>query len=468
MRSVGYSFNAAVADIIDNSIAANSSRIDMFVDTVQGEYVCFLDNGTGMSADEAREALKLAGTRHVERGESDLGRFGLGLKTASLSQGRRLTVLSQQSDMTTGLQWDLDHVLNSGKWSIRVLDELDMTDVPHARTLFDSDHGTLVLWQSLDYLLSGATDIAQWMNSLVADLRAHLGLVFHRFLEGANAIEIFVNGVKIVPTDPFLEKNRKTQIAPVENVVIHGETVKVEAFTLPHISGLTAAERKREDLGAKMRERQGFYVYRNRRLISAGGWFGLAKQDELSKQTRVRVDIPPALDKHWQLDIKKSRVEPPQAFRQRFRQIVEHVKVPSTRVHRFRGRKAPLSELSYFWRLVEDRDGFRYEINPEHPAVVSARESSAPERRIAFDELLHDLASTFPANDLYLRLADNKRLTPTEYADAFVARRLRELRSAGAADADPDQLAELLSRQEPFSEIADLRSLVHNIWKEDL
>lgn len=467
MRSVGYSFNAAAADIIDNSIAAAATKIEVFADTVRGAYVGFLDDGSGMSPEGARDALKLAGTGQIERGESDLGRFGLGLKTASLSQGRKLTVLTKRDGELTGLQWDLDHVLESGSWSIRVLEEEDIHHAPHAESLVAAEKGTLVVWESLDYLLSGAGDVANWMSSLLSELRTHIGLVFHRFLEGPKQISIHVNGVQITAINPFLENNPRTQIAPVENVFIDGATVRVEAFTLPHISGLSAKDRKRDDLGVKMRESQGFYVYRNQRLISAGGWFGLARLDELSKQTRVRVDIPVALDKHWQLDIKKSRVEPPQAFRQRFRKIIDRVKVPSARVHRFRGRKDIANDFTYFWRFVEDRDGFRYEINPEHPALIAVRETLPPGEREGFDELIVDLADTFPAPDLYMRLAENKERTMVSRSDASIVRRLRAMRHGGAVNADPVLMAEALAKIEPFSGVANLRDLVLEVWKED-
>lgn len=467
MRSVGYSFNAAVADIIDNSIAAGATEVQVLADTVGGAYVAFLDNGRGMSAADAREALKLAGSRNNERGETDLGRFGLGLKTASLSQGRRLTVLTKHQNQVSGLQWDLDHVLESGSWSIRVLDDEDTRGIPHAEALLDLSHGTLVVWESLDYLLSGAHNISDWMSSLLSELRMHLGLVFHRFLEGQGALRLIVNGLQINAIDPFLERNSRTQVAPVENVLIEGELIRIEAFTLPHISGLSAKERRRDDLGPRMREAQGFYVYRNRRLISAGGWFGLAKQDELSKQTRVRVDIPIALDKHWQLDIKKSRVEPPQAFRQRFRQIIDKVKVPSSRVHRFRGRKETQLDLTYFWRLVEDRDGFRYDVNAEHPSVVAVRNALGAEMHGAFQELLVDLASTFPATDLYTRLAENKERTVVERADEGIMRRLRALRHGSAAQVDPERMAQALAKIEPFNEVTNLRELVLGVWKEE-
>ncbi|MFC7464956.1 ATP-binding protein [Brachybacterium sp. GCM10030252] len=466
MRSVGYSFKAAVADIVDNSIAAGAQRIDVFADTIDGSYVCFFDDGSGMDAREARDALKLAGTRHVERGATDLGRFGLGLKTASLSQGRRLTVLTKREGELTGLQWDLDFVLRTGSWAIRVLEDTDIDAAPRSELIRLADHGTLVIWESLDYFLAAAHDVSGWMSSRLGELRGHLGLVFQRFLEGRDPLWLSVNGIKVNPIDPFLEDNRRTQVSPVENVTIEGHPVIVESFTLPHPSNLSAKERKREDLGARMREHQGFYVYRNRRLVSAGGWLGLAKQDELSKQTRVRVDIPPELDHHWQLDIKKSRVEPPQAFRQRFRQIIDQVKVKSARVHTFRGRSAARADFTFYWKVIEDRDGFRYAVNSDHPSVRAVRSALPGGGVEKFDNLLADLATCFPAADVYARMADNQQRGVPHLADTAIVARLRALRDGGAIDADPARISEALGKIEPFNTVENLSDLVTEVWKE--
>lgn len=466
MRSVGYSFNAACADIIDNSIAAGATNIEVIADTTDGSYVCFFDNGSGMAADDAREALKLAGTRNLERGENDLGRFGLGLKTASLSQGRRLTVVTKKDSATSALQWDLDFVLSTASWSIRVLDAEDVKNVPQSDRVSSVEHGTLVVWESLDLLIAGAHDVSSWMSSRLATLRTHLGLVFHRFLEGRNSIQLAVNGINVTPIDPFLQSNSKTQVSPIENVTIGAYPVTVEAFTLPHASNLSAKERKREDLGPRMRDHQGFYVYRNRRLISAGSWFGLSKQDELSKQTRVRVDIPPELDHHWRLDIKKSRVEPPQAFQRRFRQIIDQVKAKSTRVHTFRGRSASPTDFTFYWRLIEGREGFHYAVDPAHPAVVAVR-SALPEREsVMFDDLLADLAMRFPLSDAYARVASNQAVAPTELKSEQVIARLRALRASGVRSDDLDAMSAALGRIEPFNTVPDLHTLVVQVWKE--
>lgn len=466
MRSVGYSFDAAVADIIDNSIAANAKHIHVLADSVDATYIAFLDDGDGMSDNEARHALRLAGTSGNIRDSRDLGRFGLGLKTASLSQCRRLSVLTIRKGILTGLQWDLDHVLSTGSWSIRVLEEDDISEVPHAEQLGSATSGTLVVWQSLDYLLAGTHDPSLEVAERLASLRHHLGLVFQRFLEGRGAIRIDINGVRVDAIDPFLEGNSKTQPGPQENVVIDGHAVSVEPFTLPHPSVLTARERRRPDFGSAMREHQGFYVYRNRRLISSGGWFGLAKLDELSKQSRVRVDIPPELDHQWQLDIKKSRVEPPQAFRSRFRQIIEHVTGGSKRMHRFRGRSQSRTEATHLWEVIEERGGYRYAVNRAHPMISGLEAQLPPEKRRLLSQTLQDLATYFPAPDLYLRMADSQPQIASKVSDDELRDRLRVIRDAGGLLADPDSLVPALRRVEPFNTVDNLQDLVMQVWEE--
>ncbi len=78
MRSVGYSFESALSDIIDNSITAGARNVEIVVEPIRAEFVTIFDDGFGMGPAEARDALRLAGTRSAERSEADLGRFGLG------------------------------------------------------------------------------------------------------------------------------------------------------------------------------------------------------------------------------------------------------------------------------------------------------------------------------------------------------------------------------------------------------
>lgn len=312
-RAIGYSLEAAIADIIDNSIAAKAGKVQLFFFPVDDAYVCILDNGSGMDDAQIDVAMQYGSKSPTDmRDASDLGRYGLGLKTASLSQCRVLTVVSKQGNTIIGRRWDLDYVIETGKWSLLVLDEDDLEKVPHIADLKEQENGTLVVWQNLDRLLMGEVDYEKSLGRKMDDVRQHLGLVFHRYLSGEAGIkrlEILFNGVKIKAADPFLLK-KSTQAMDTETLIIRGKKILVKPYILPHISKMT--EEEKNQLGGKegIRKQQGFYVYRNKRLLIWGTWFRMMRQGDLSKLARVMVDIPNDLDDLWTLDIKKSHARP--------------------------------------------------------------------------------------------------------------------------------------------------------------
>lgn len=465
MRSVGYSLEAAVADLIDNSITAEAHHIVIDADVVEGKYLAILDDGCGMTSRDAREALRLAGTVG-DRKDTDLGRFGLGLKTASLSQARCLTLITKRAGMVTALRWDIDFVRESGKWLLNVLDETDLRDLPLWAEFDAQLSGTLVLWNELDLLLGDTTSPGPFLAERLGGVRSSLALVFHRFLaDRRDRISITINGIPLRPTDPFLSDNPKTQRTAPETIQIGGGEVRVEGFTLPHPSGLTPVERQRPDLGEGMREAQGFYVYRNRRLISHGHWYGLSRMNELSKQTRVQVDVPSTLDALWQLDIKKSRAEPPQSFKLRLRQLIDPILNRGRRVHAFRGRREN-TEVAHVWTKLKTRDGFGYEVNLESPlveSVLSRLHTDDAERVVG---LLQTIASTFPLMDAYVEVATNvPSITSKPEREALITS-LRNIRQSGLFSTDPEVAVTQLAGVEPFNSLTDLNKLVDLVWKD--
>jgi Histidine kinase-, DNA gyrase B-, and HSP90-like ATPase len=468
MRAVGYSFPAALADLIDNSITAGARRVDIDVDVVDGAFVTVLDDGHGMAPDVAREALRLSGSPR-KRTKDDLGRFGLGLKTASLSQGRVVTVATRSAGVTAVRRWDIDHVLESGRWSLLELDEAESQALPSWKAFDQQAQGTLVVWQYLDLLLGDANDRREHLSELTVDAGKALSLVFHRFLRGGGGdLAVTINGARLEPIDPFLESNTKTQFSKPEAVNIAGHHVEFTIFTLPHPSGMKPAERARHDLAAGMRDAQGFYVYRNRRLISHGSWFGLASKSEITKQTRVRVDIPNTLDQLWQLDIKKSRAEPPASFKNHLRRVLGPFLERGKRVHTFRGRQVHQGDLTHVWNK-RDHGGNRvtYEVNSEHPLVLTLSASLDDPQRQHLEQLLGLIAQSFPANDLYAHMASSG-LPSSEQADSESALdQLRLLRSAGVIGSDVNEAVAQLGLIEPFNQLENLRDLVVLIVKED-
>lgn len=465
MRSVGYSFEAAVADLIDNCITAGASEIVVDADVIEGKYFAVLDNGHGMTPEVAREALRFAGSVG-DRDTTDLGRFGLGLKTASLSQARCLTVVTKRDKVVTALRWDIDFVRESGEWLLRVLDETEVLEFPLWDALDRQPCGTLVIWSELDLLLGDTLTPGTHLAERLAGVRSNSALVFHRFLASSGGpLRITVNGAALRAIDPFLSNNPKTQRTSVEILQIGGEDVHVEGFTLPHPSGLTAEERKRPDLREGMREAQGFYVYRNRRLISHGHWYGLARMNELSKQTRVKVDVPTTLDALWQLDIKKSRSEPPPSFKLRLRQLIDPILDRGHRVHTFRGRRES-ADVAHVWTKLKTRNGFLYEVNLESPLVGSVLSRFGAEDAERVIGLLRTIATTFPVMDAYVEVAANVPAIGREPERGALIARLKDIRQSGIFDDDPDVVVTQLVGVEPFNIANDLRALVDLVWKD--
>lgn len=466
MRSVGYSLEAAIADLVDNSISAGADRIDIDLEPSEAQHIAIIDNGRGMPPDVAVEALRLAGSVG-DRESSDLGRFGLGLKTASLSQARCLTVVTKHLGATTALRWDIDHIRDVGRWSLLRLSDHEWRDLHWADRLLAQESGTLVLWQRLDLLLGDARDPGDYIRQRVEPLTESLSLVFHRYLHGRQGgIQIRSNGKPVLPLDPFVTTNPATQSSPTQHFSVGGSEVSVTAYTLPHVSKLTPDERQRRDLGERMREAQGLYIYRNRRLISHGHWYGLSRMDELSKQTRVLVDVPNTLDNLWQLDIKKSRAEPPASFKAELRRVIAGVIDKGKRVYTYRGRKSVGSETVHLWDKVRERDGFRYAVNLDNPLVATILSGLSTADASRVRRLLDSLADSFPAHDLFAEMAGN---TPVVSADRFedsLLEPIRLLRESFDDPPDVQSVVAMLAHVEPFNKSADLDQMVSLVWKE--
>jgi hypothetical protein len=251
-RAIGYSLESAISDIIDNSISAQATLITIKFFPIGQPYISILDNGNGMSSKELNIAMQYGSKNPNEkRDTNDLGRFGLGLKTASLSQCRTLTVISLKDGKLSGRRWNLDYVIKTGKWSLILIDKDEMGEMPLFNELIKCGKGTLVIWQNLDRLSAGDSNFVTTFGLKMDIVREHIALVFHRFLsgeQGLKKIDITINNNAIKAADPFLIK-KSTQLMDEERILVHGQIITVKPYILPHISKLTEAEVK--ELGAK-------------------------------------------------------------------------------------------------------------------------------------------------------------------------------------------------------------------------
>ena len=315
LRDIGYSFNSALADIIDNSITAEATDIRVLAIPDDNFRIAVIDNGNGLDHDNLKKAMRLGSSDpRQERALNDLGRFGLGLKTASFSQCRRLTVVSRNNGMTSAFTWDLDLVVENNNWTI--IEHEGVNSIPHIKQL--GHNGTLVLWEKLDRLTgsrgSGKVDYAR----IISEAQDYLSLVFHRFLAGEKGLQritIHVNNRELDPIDPFNTKHSATQPSPKEAIT---PDVQMQAFTLPHRSQYDSQqEYEKYGLDGGYLKNQGVYLYRAKRLILYGTWFGITKKTALTELTRVKIDIDVNQDEQWKIDVKKVSAQVPEVVRTR-------------------------------------------------------------------------------------------------------------------------------------------------------
>ena len=454
-RAIGYTLESAIADIVDNSVSASASCAEIFFFPVGDSYIAILDNGCGMNAGELENAMRYGSQNpNDKRADTDLGRFGLGLKTSSLSQCRTLSVASKKDDKIEVRRWDIDHVIKTEDWSLIALEtDEEINAIPHIDNLRELDSGTLVVWQNLDRLKVGELNFDRSMGRKMDDVRAHLSLVFHRYLSGETGLkklQIKMNRAPLNYSDPFLIR-RNTQVMADEELFVDGAKVVVRPYILPHISNLSADEI--ENLGGKegLRKSQGVYVYRNKRLLVWGTWFRMMRQGELSKLARIQVDIPNDLDNLWTLDIKKSTAIPPEIVRKNLESVIERMAERSKQTWVFRGKKEINDSVVHIWQRFKGKQGgFFYGINRDHPLLEMFLDAT-PQIKRNVEALLKAIENSIPLNQLYLDLTSEKALeNETEVTANEVESMLKLLLNQMPSVAAKKELLDRLSVSHPF------------------
>ena len=405
MRSLGYSFSSAISDLVDNSISAKAENIDIISEPGSDPSMIILDDGTGMTDQRLREAMRYGSSNPLEeRAVDDLGRFGLGLKSASLSQCRRLVVVSKTDEGVFGYSWDLDYVIKKEKWMMKGFDLSEIQSFPHIDLLLNKNHGTYILLEDFDRIKEGTGNIEETFNKNLTDMVGHLALVFHRFIE--DGLRIRLNNLEIKGRDPFLSSHPATQRKKEMSVYIKEEKITLKPFILPHLSKLSQEDLDRVGGKERLRNEQGFYVYRSRRLIIWGTWFRLERKDELNKLARVRVDIPNTLDYMWSIDIKKSTATLPDIIKKNMYAAVYESVLSSEAVHTHRGRKEKKpGDTDYIWEKVKVRGGYQYVINREIPQLKLLSDTLSASQIKMLDSVIKTLEESFPVGALYVDAA---------------------------------------------------------------
>lgn len=463
MRAVGYSLKTAIADICDNSVSANARQIRVDWNESPEPFVTIFDDGDGMTKDTLRQAMKLAGKSPLaSRSRGDLGRFGLGLKTASLSQARKLTVVSARGGSTNAARWDLDFLRTSNKWTLQWLDESDLTSIPGYHQLLGANSGTLVVWENLDLLMNPENSDASYLAERFDEVSDHLGLVFHRLLASRSRnLKISVNSRDVPSFDPFLEGEPGVVDRGVTTIRVNGEDISVQPFILPRINKMTRSQRERAVFDqTKMRESQGFYIYRNMRLLTWGTWFRMTPLEDSGKLARVRVDTDNSLDSQWKLGIMKSDVQPPRPLLAALRQLVPQIVGNAKRaaLGKSIAKSNPISEI---WRVNElGEHAFELVVNIDHPLIAGLSESMEESQRRQLLACLKLLETGFPATYVHHRLSKDSSMNEGLRSDEeiwLVARamydQLREV-----SQFEDSEIWLMVEAVEPFYSNTQLRS----------
>lgn len=456
LRGIGYSPETAVADLIDNSISAGATTVNVDIDWNDGDPIlAILDDGKGLDFDELVTAMCFGGAGPLaERSEDDLGRFGLGLKTASLSQCRRMTVAGRRNGQTVALVWDLDEVASRRHWYAIVPDTLPRS--PLTDRLEERPKGTLVLWERMDAIggLSGLDKETFFLR--VQDIRVHAAMVFHRFLGGdARRLAITVNNRPVRPWDPFLRNHPATITMHSERLRHAGAAIIVTPYVLPHRDRF-ANDAEYEGAGGPggWGERQGFYVYRGRRLVVAGGWLGLGgtrawTREESSRLARIAVDLPLGVDAEWRIDVRKSLARPPGALRRPLTDIGAKCRERAREVFAWRGnrgrKKAVTIDDDPVW--IADRRGSRlsYQISRTHPAVSTVAGLLGRDANL-LDGLLELIERSVPVERIWLDISEAEGAGSASLDAAETAKLAGQIAALLAAMPDDEPAGERLDR----------------------
>lgn len=478
LRSVGYSLPTAIADILDNSIAAHAHtiRID-FHWAGPDSWISIRDDGDGMDENALAEAMRPGSANPLDsRRPDDLGRFGLGLKTASFSQCRKLSVWSRKKDGDiSGRCWDLDYVAQHDEW--RLLKAGRRKDLEPFLEFSGLKHGTLVLWEQLDRAVdkspAASGEAQDRFLRLIDDVRAHLGMIFHRYLEGSagqmhSALRITLNGSKDIhqvrPWTPFaITGAPPAKESPAETISLGRHRVTVRGYVMPHKDRLSVAQAEAGAGPQGWVGQQGFYIYRSDRIIVPGDWLRLGRlrpwaKEEQYKLARLSIDIPNVMDEDWALDIKKSTARPPAAIRARLTDLAEAVRKDARQVFAHRGEYGPRAAglglvVERPWASTVRGGRMVYTINRKHP-VVAATLKRLGVLGEHVEPMLRLVEETVPVERIWLDTADgvHERAVPYEgYDEETVLADLRiAARFLAQATSSNDGLRTFLMATEPF------------------
>jgi hypothetical protein len=448
LRAFGYDLGMAIADLIDNSIFAGAKTVKIDYAWNEGKpWIRIIDDGCGMTEEGLFEAMRLGSRSPLEiRDIDDLGRFGLGLKTASFSQCRLLSVCTKTVFGQAATRfWDLDKISVSQSWLLGRMPPKDSQRL--FEPLSDVRSGTAVLWQKIDSMTGsqqlGAHNPENLFLETFLSVKDYIEMVFHQFLEhGSRNFNIVIGAAQCEPWDPYLRANPFTQELSSEKY--EDSRIVVIPYVLPHVSKRTEDENLRGSGPKGWNAQQGFYIYRNQRMIVSGGYLNFnLKPEEHFKLARIKVDIPNDMDHEWSIDVKKASARPPDRLRGELLRIAKATRQKAAEVYRIRtiiGRRhSPSAQMSDVWLKKTSGDKIVYKLNPDNLVIkriidevhlekswlkklFHVIETTVPHRLIIMDNLEHE--------DCHVNLPNEMNSPPKELF-ALCGELYREYRAGG-------------------------------------
>ena len=411
----GYTLNSAIADIIDNSISANAKNIDIrFIFNGLDSKIVIIDDGDGMNYSKIKEALIYA-NRNVNdvRASNDIGRYSIGLNSASSSFCNCLFLTSKvENQEQNSVVMDFDHIRDSKKWEIFRCKNRD--------DYLIKNHGTIVLWERLQLEKDKSNNVNILLNyelitPLLKDLELHLSRVFYRYIK-FHGVVISLNNNVIEGWDPFLTFNSDTQVCFKDIYEVNGSKIRIEGYVLPVAEHLSPFDKDYEfGFGKGLSELQGFYVYREDRLISYGGWLnidGLPRTDK-ANYARIGLFVDNKLDSYLSVNFIKNQIILPADLSAKLKPIAKDIRLKSSNNYDYKKNPRPYIKnkdiIEKPWITTKTRNGIKAQINVNHPVIKDAcKNMSLRDKKILFDLLsktipIADFESYHGVDDAYTK-----------------------------------------------------------------
>jgi len=347
LRGIGYDLNASVADLVDNSITprVGSDVVEIIFKKELDQYsnkekfiLKVVDNGCGMTNEELWDAMTIGADVGENYGSRDLSRYGFGMKTASLAHCQILNVISKKNNKVSGYKWDLNRLKGKKKWEMYEMDKLETNDIIEKCDVKLGKTWTIVVWKDLfqiekDYVSYSKPAMAEnFYYNLIAELKIHLGMVFHRFIDGSiddNPLTLRINKTDIEPWDPFQRHEEYAKEIEFDddksnfNLSDNDVPVIIKGYIMPNQDQYSSPDAWKDGKGLlSWNDSQGYYIYRENRIIRYGGYQGIRGKDEHDKLARISIDISREMDKEFKLNVSKNLLQFPAELRHHLKENI--------------------------------------------------------------------------------------------------------------------------------------------------